>query len=148
MKEPQKRTLFPRDAGILTVVASLIVLAEGIWFLYGDSQTWYFLHAYYYGWRVLGLSFFYYLAIGILGIISFFFGFASGIFISERKRIKFSLFGLSLLIACGVMIFSWIFIFGSPSLLDILLVSSFSLPILVPSVLSVIFVAISKAEFN
>jgi hypothetical protein len=149
MKEMQKRTLIPRVAGILTAVASLIAFVEGIWFLYNDSQTWVFTHAYYYGWSVLGVSFFYYLAIGILGVISFFFGFASGVFISERKRIKFSTFGLSMLTACGVMIFLWVFISGSPvNLFDILFISIFSLPILVPSVLGIILVALSKTEFN
>jgi hypothetical protein len=144
MKEPQKRTPFPRAAGTLKVVASLIAFVEGIWFLYSDSQTWVFTHAYYYGWRVLGVSFFYYLAIGIFGLISFFFGFASYVFISERKRMKFSLFALSLLITCGVMIFLSVFIIGS----SILLASLFGLPILVPSVLGIIFVAVSKAEFK
>jgi hypothetical protein len=148
MKEPQKRTPFPRAAGILTIAASLMALAESTLFLNSASQTWVFTHASYYGWRVLGVSFFYYLATGIFGLISFFFGLASAIFISERKRIKFSIFGLNMLITCGVMIFLWIFIIGSPVLLDILLVSLFSLPILVPSVLGVIFVAVSKAEFN
>ena len=144
MKEPQKRTLFPRAAGILSIAASLITIYVSAMLIHGVLLTWEFTHAYYYDWRILGVSFFYYLATGVFGVISFFFGLTSGIFASERKRIKFSLLGLSLLITCGVMIFLSFFILGS----SILLVSIFGLPILVPSVLSIIFVAKSKAEFN
>jgi hypothetical protein len=148
MKDSRERTRFPRAAGILAIAVSVIALAESTLLLYGASQTWVFTHTSYYGWRVLGVSFFYYLATGIFGVISFFFGLTSVAFILERKRIKFSIFGLSMLKACGVIIFLWVFILGSPSLSDILFISLFSLPILVPSVLSVIFVSISKAEFS
>jgi hypothetical protein len=148
VKDPRERTRFPRAAGILAIAASLIAFAESVLFLNGASETWVFTHASYYGWRVLGISFFYYLATGIFGVISFFFGLTSAIFISERKRIKFSIFGLSLLVTCGVIIFLLVFIIGSPTLSDVLLASLFSLPILVPSVLSVIFISISKAEFS
>ena len=101
VKDPRDRTQFPRTAGILAIAASFITLVESVVLLNGASQTWVFTHAYYYGWRVLGISFFYYLATGIFGLISFFFGLASVASILERKRIEFSLFGLSMLIACG-----------------------------------------------
>jgi hypothetical protein len=149
VKDPRERTLLPRVAAILAIVASLIACAESLFFFRATEQTWVFTHASYYGWRALGVSFFYYLAIGIFGVVSFFFGLASAIFISKTKRIKFSIFGLSLLITCGIMIFMWIFTRGSPpSLSDIFFISTFSLPIIVPSVLSVIFVSVSKAEFS
>jgi hypothetical protein len=148
LKDLRERKRFPRAAGILAIAASLIALAESLLFFWGASQTWVFTHANYYGWRVLGVSFFYYLATGIFGVISFFFGLASAIFISERKRMKFSIFGLSLLVTCGVIIFLLVFVIGSASLSDVLLVSLFSLPILVPSVLGIVFVTLSKAEFN
>ena len=148
VKNPRERTRFPRAAGILAIAASLIALTESILFFWSASLTWVFTHANYYGWRMLGAYFFYYLATGTFGVISFFFGLTSTIFISERKRIKFSISGLSLLVTCGVIIFSLVFIIGSHTLSDVLLASLFSLPILVPSVLSVIFVSISKAEFS
>jgi ABC-type multidrug transport system permease subunit len=148
LKDLRERKRFPRAAGILAIAASLIALAESLLFFWGASQTWVFTHSNYYGWRVLGVSFFYYLATGIFGVISFFFGLASAIFISERKRMKFSIFGLSLLVTCGVIIFLLVFVIGSASLSDVLLVSLFSLPILVPSVLGIVFVTLSKAEFN
>jgi hypothetical protein len=148
VKDSRERTRFLRAAGIFAISASLIAFAESVLFLNGASQTWVFTHANYYGWRVLGVSFFYYLATGIFGLISFFFGLISAIFILKRKRMKFSIFGLSLLVTFGVVIFLLVFIIGVPSLPGVLLASLFSLPILVPSVLSVICVSISKAEFN
>ena len=148
MKDPQDKTRFSRAVAILAIAASLIALAESMLFLNGALQTWIFTHASYYGWRVLGASFFYYLATGIFGFISFIFGLTSAIFISERRRMKFSIFGLSLLVTCGVIIFLLVFINGSSSLSDVLFVSLFSLPILVPSALSIIFVSISKPKFS
>jgi hypothetical protein len=142
MKAPQKRTRFPRAAGTLTIAASLIVFAVSMMLLQGVwmSETYIIGHAR----QPLYVYFFYYVVVGIFGSISFPFGLASGIFVWERKRIKFSVFGLSLLITCGVMILLSVFILDLP----ILLASLFGLPILVPSVLGIIFVAVSKAEFN
>jgi hypothetical protein len=142
MKETQKRTLFPRVAGILTIAASLIMFAVSVMLLQDAwmSSTYVIVHAR----QPLYVSFFYFLAVGVFGAISFPFGLASGIFVWERKRKKFSMFGLSLLVTCGIMIFLSVFIVGLPVLLAFL----FGLPILAPSVLGIIFVAVAKAEFN
>ncbi len=148
MKETEKRALFPRAAGLMATAASLIVFAESLLFLNGASQTYVFSHANYYGWRVLGTSFFYYLVTGVFGVISFFLGLISAIFLLHGKRIKLSMFGLGLLSTCGVVVFLWVFIVGSSTLSGVLLASLLSLPILVPSILSIMLVCISKVEFS
>jgi hypothetical protein len=75
----------------------------------------------------------YYFITGMLGIIAFAFGLTGGIFSLKRKRIAFSIFGMSLLITSGIMMTIPLWVFG--------------LPIAVLSILGVIFAAISKGEF-
>jgi hypothetical protein len=131
IKAPQKRTPFPKTAGILTITCSFLAVAISTLYLSAASMSLGYRPGYINGFNVYYL---YYLATGIFGTFSFPFGLASGIFALKRKRLVFSIFGLCLLTACGVMMLIPLLIFG--------------LPILVLSILSVIFVVISKAEFN
>ena len=131
VKVSQKRTPLPIVAGILTIIGSCLAIAISILYLSAASTSFGYRPGYINGFNAY---FEYYLATGIFGAISFTFGLASGIFLLRCKRMAFSLFGLTLLLACGVMMSIPLFFFG--------------LPILVLSILSVIFVAISKAEFN
>jgi hypothetical protein len=142
MEEPQKRTLFPSAAGILTIAASLSTLAVSVMLLQDVwmSSTYVIVHAR----QPLYASFVYFLAVGIFGVISFPFGLTSGIFFWVRKRKQYSIIGLSLITTCGILILLSFFIVDLP----ILLASLFGLPIFLPSVLAIIFIAVSKAEFN
>lgn len=142
MEEQQKKTVFPRAAGILTIAASLITLAVSVMLIQDAlmSSTYIIVHAR----QPLYASFVYFLAVGIFGVISFPFGLTSGIFVWERKRKQYSIIGLGLITTCGIMILLAVFIVNLP----ILLASLFGLPILVPSVLAIIFMAASQAEFN
>ncbi len=126
-----KRQIILSTAGILAVIASIITLAITL-LAFSTAQI-------SYGYRpgyVDGFSFFYvyYLATGILGVVSFVFGLASGILILRRRRLAVSVFGLCLLVACGVVMSYPLWFFG--------------LPIIVLSVLSLILVAICRAEFT
>jgi hypothetical protein len=131
IKALRKRTLFPKTAGILTITGSVLAIAISMLYLSAASISLGYRPGYING---LNEYYLYYLATGIFGTISFPFGLTSGIFALKHKRLAFSIFGLSLLITCGVMMSIPLFIFG--------------LPILVLSILSIIFVVISKTEFN
>ena len=76
----------------------------------------------------------FFLIAGIFGIIAFAFGLSGGIFSLKRRRLVFSVFGMSLLIASGIMMAIPVWVYG--------------LPIATLLLLSVIFVAISKDEFT
>ena len=127
LKIIQKRTPFPTTAGILTIIGSCVAIAMGIIYLAAALFSYGYAYGYIYGLSV------YYLITGIFGIIAFAFGLTGGIFSLKRKRLAFSIFGMSLLIASGIMMAIPLWVFG--------------LPIAVLSILSVIFVAISKGEF-
>jgi hypothetical protein len=131
LKIIQKRTPFPTTAGILTIIGSCIAIVMGIIYLVAALFSVGYAYGYTYGY-FYGLSV-YYLITGILGIIAFAFGLTGGIFSLKRKRLAFSIFGMSLLIASGIMMAMPVWVFG--------------LPIVVLSILSIIFVAISKGEF-
>jgi endogenous inhibitor of DNA gyrase (YacG/DUF329 family) len=128
VKALHKRTPFPLAAGILTIIGSCVAIGMGLLYIVAALTSW----GYGYGY-IDGLNI-YYVTTGIFGIISFSFGLTSGIFALKRRRIAFSIFGLSLLITAGIMMSIPVFVYG--------------LPIAILSILSVIFVAISKAEFS
>ena len=92
----------------------------------------------------------YLLFIGILGIIAFAFGLGGGINTFKRTNILSSIFGLSLLIASGVMLsVSYIWIADlTNSLFPMSLIWIIGFVTIVLSVLGLIFIAISRKEFS
>jgi hypothetical protein len=141
MNALERRTPLPVAAGVLALVASFVVLAISMIFLQDALTSWTYVILH--GRHETGY-FFYYLAVGIFGLVSFPFGLASGIFVLQRRKKRFSMFSLSLLVFCGTLVFLSVFVFG----LSILLVSLFGLPILVPSILGIVCVVLSKDDFR
>ena len=80
---------------------------------------------------------------GIFGILGFAFGLTGGIFSIRRRRFGLSIFGMSLLIIMGFFVLLVPALFGSPFIGFL-----FGMPMIIPSILSVIFVAVSKSEFT
>lgn len=121
---PTKRTGYPLAAGTLAIIACGIA-ARFIVFLFvgAPGSLWVF--------------------IGILGILVFAFGLTGGIFSIGRRRFGLSIFGMSLLTLTGFFALLIPALFGE-------LISGLYLgiPIIIPSILSVIFAAISKGEFT
>jgi len=80
---------------------------------------------------------------GVFGILVFAFGLTGGIFSIRRRRFGLSIFGMSLLTVMGFFVLLVPALFGE--LFGALL---FGMPIVIPSILSVIFVALSEGEFT
>lgn len=130
-KKQRKTTLFPQVAGILTIVGSCIALALSLIYLSAATISQGFISGYI---NSFNEYYIYYLTTGIFGAVTFPIELASGILALRRKRIAFSIFGSSLLAASGSLMARPHFFFG--------------LPIFVLALLSVLFLAISKAEFR
>jgi hypothetical protein len=133
-----KRTPFPSTAGILTIIGSCITITLSILLVAG---TLYIVVMGYFG--ISPARYLYNLIAGIFGIIAFAFGLTGGIFALRRRRIALSIFGISLLITSGIMMSLPFWVMGYT-------ISNWvwGLPIVILSVLSVIFVAVSKGEFS
>lgn len=121
-----KRTGFPIAAGILTILAACVSFIIG--FLFGFTGIIAFL------------------ILGILDILAFAFGLTGGMFSLERTHFPLVIFGISFLLSSMVVsiillratafaAFQWGVWF------------LFSLPIIILSILGLIFAAISKREF-
>jgi hypothetical protein len=130
-----KRTSLPIAAGILTIIAACACLIVGI-----------------IGLIVFALSLIPQLLIqGVIAVLAFAFGLTSGIMSLKRKHFAMTAFGACLIIVAG---FVNLLVFGVPmgfgytsSIYPILMSLSFGVPILVPSILSIIFVFLSRREF-
>ena len=127
----RKSTVFPLIAASLTFIASFFALALSLLYFSAASMSLGYHPGYING---LNMHYLYYLATGIFGAISYVFGVVSAFSVFKRKRLRFSLFGLGLLVVCGVVMLFPIFFFG--------------LPLLVLSVLAVGFFVVSKNEFT
>ncbi len=126
----KKRTAFPITAGVLAILSSCVAIGVGILAIYAA------LTESGYGWGYVNGVNLDYVVIGIFGLLAFSFGLSSGIIalLRNRKYIAFSIFGLSFMTAVGILIATQLWFLG--------------LPMTILSILSVIFVAISKAEFS
>lgn len=121
----QKRAPFPLAGGVLTIIGSCFALPAAILSIY-ISYDW---GAYGYGAYPAYILFF-----GIFGLIAFAFGLAAGIMTLKRIHIVFSIFGVSFLLASGVMMIIAVLVLG--------------LLIMILSILGVIFVALSNKQFS
>lgn len=142
-----KRTALPITAGVLTTLSSSIVVIAAVMSMF--SSLFYLIIGYDFK---ISISFTsgYLLFIGILGIIAFAFGLGGGINTFKRTNILSSIFGLSLLIASGVMLsVSYIWIADlTNSLFPMSLIWIIGFVTIVLSVLGLIFIAISRKEFS
>jgi N-acetylneuraminic acid mutarotase len=126
-----KRSHLPLAGGIMAVLVSLIVLALTIIDVQGIFSYFAYRHD-----QILSTDtiFYFYLAVAILGVFAVAFGLAAGLFALQKKRLRLTLFGLSLLTVYGAIISIYFFIFG--------------LPVLAFSIIANVFVSLSKAEFD
>ncbi|MGA9388097.1 MAG: hypothetical protein WBV70_04645 [Candidatus Bathyarchaeia archaeon] len=132
---PNKRTSLPIVAGILTIIAACACLIAGI-----------------IGLIVFALSLLPQLLIqGAIAVLAFAFGLTSGIMSLKRRHFAMTAFGICLIVVAG---FVNVLVFGVPMgfgytgpIYPILMSISFGLPILVLSILSIIFIFLSRKEF-
>lgn len=112
-------------AGIMTIIGACLAITAGIFYLIASIASF----SYYYG----GYSILY-LIFGIFAILAFAFGLTAGIFAVRKRRLPFALFGMSWLIASGILASFPLWFFG--------------LPITILAIISVVFIAIARSEFS
>lgn len=135
-KVRQRRTHFPIVAGILTIIASCVSCVFGI---VGIGN-------------VVGLAggkyfdswFLVWLLIGVFGFFGFVVGLSSGVFSLRRKRFMFALSGMSFLFVPGILSTINFSAYRGGGMLALFL----GLPMVISLIFSIIFIAISKGEFN
>lgn len=133
---PFKQTGFPIAGGILAIIASCVCIIIGLVYLImfqasisyvGGQPRWECLFA------------------GLFGIIAFAFGLAGGITSLRRKNFKLAIIGVCFALTSGFVNFGALGTHPYSALLGGLI---FGLPIIILSLLSLIFIAISKGEFS
>jgi hypothetical protein len=130
------RTGFPVAAGILAIVSSCMSIIFSVLGIMGFVST--LSHSYYspYYWSLF---------MGIFGLVAFAFGVTGGIMSLRRRNFILALIGACLLILQGFITILAMGLEGTNAWAYSLLVGS---PLIVLSVLSLIFIAISNKEFS
>jgi len=133
--QTKKHSSFPTAAGILSIISACIVIIFGILGFQSFASN----YPYYINYRY-AIPYFFYddFFIGLLGTICFGLGLTSGILSIKRKRFALSIIGSSLLLVTALYILTE----GGVSL------GLLAIPIFILSILSVVFIAISKGEFT
>jgi hypothetical protein len=134
---PTKKTGFPIAGGILTIIGSCVAAFIGIFMLIISALQSY---SYYYSYN----PYLEYLLIGMFGVIGFAFGLTAGIFSLRRRHFAISIIGTSLLMLSGFVTMLAFALMAYGSVWGGLL---FGLPIMLFSLLGLIFTAISRSEF-
>ena len=131
-----KSTGYRIPAVIFTILASLITISVGSLMFLGliNSNN----YAYYDSWFQTAFL------LGGINIICFVLGITGTILLIQRKNFKFSVLGISSLIIAGMATFFGIMITSDGRIHSAIL---FGVPIIVLSILGIIFTLISKKEF-
>jgi predicted transcriptional regulator len=138
-KVRQKRTSLPTLAGIVTIIASCLSAFLGI-IGTGMSVSLVGVGAYF------ANRLFAWLLIAVFAALGFAIGLSAGIFSLKRKRFVFSLIGMSLLLVPGIASVITFLVTGTTTgWLFALFLGS---PVVVSSIVSVIFISKSKGEFD
>jgi hypothetical protein len=122
----QKRTGFPTASGVLVIIGSSMLIFLGIIALIQSSYD------YYYGYSGADM------VVGILSILAFAFGLTAGILTLKRKVFPLAIIGISLVLVSSIVasvsldIAGWVF----------------GVPVMILSILSLVFAGISKREFS
>jgi hypothetical protein len=133
-----RKTGFPIAAGILTIIASSITVLTAIVVLVGAVQL--FSYSYFQAGYIAGI-----LSVSAWNVLAFGFGLTGGIFSLRRKHFALSVFGISLLLTAGFATILGIGLIAGNSWASGLL---FGFPIIILTMLSLIFDSISKNEFT
>jgi len=127
-----RKTGFPIAGGILSIIASCVCIFVGILGILTSIEP-------YYPYSRFGMLF-----MGIFALIGFAFGLTGGILTLRRKNFSLAIIGISLVLVSG-------FITILASITEpygYLGAVIFGVPIILLSILSLIFTAISKQEFT
>jgi DNA-directed RNA polymerase subunit RPC12/RpoP len=129
----KKQSGFPTAAGILTIIAACATIVIGIFGFLNFASYYPYYSRYYVPYWFDNLF------IGIWSTICFAVGLSAAIYSIKRTRFVLSIIGTSLLLVTPFVVFTE----SSFSGLEV-----FGIPVLILSLLSVVFVSISKGEFT
>jgi hypothetical protein len=132
----RKRSGFQIAAGVLTIIGACISISIGL--------LWLVAFAMYFRTYPFYTPTSYFLATGIFNVFAFAFGLMSGIFTLRRKHFALSMIGVSLVLVSGFVIIRSLEVMGYEALMGYLV---FGVPIVILSLLGLIFAAISRNEF-
>jgi hypothetical protein len=141
LKLMKKRSGFPVAAGILTIIGACLIVIVG---LAGLLSFWLAMSQGVFGFGY-SPSILYYLVMGIINSLAFAFGLAGGICAIRRRRFALAIAGTTLLLVSGLVTIA---VFALQGYYAIVLGAMFGLPVLIISILALIFVAVSKGEFD
>lgn len=132
-KQQAKRSGFLTASGILTIIASSIIMLFGIIYLISGLQ--YLGYSYYYN---------YYsdeLISGIVGVLGFSFGLTAGILTLKRSSKAFAFFGVVFLMVSSI---------ASPAIITNYNVFGyiFTVPVVLFSILSIVFLGVANDNFE
>jgi len=131
-----KRSGFPITSGILTIIAACITIIIGIIGILVFAVD--FNNYYYYG------PLYQWVIIGIFGILGFAFGLTGGIYSLKRKHFAISVVGTSFVLLSG---FVTMISLGTDQYGDWGVGLVFGLPVILLSILGIIFLGVSRGEF-
>ncbi|MEM3578476.1 MAG: zinc-ribbon domain-containing protein [Candidatus Bathyarchaeia archaeon] len=127
-----KKTGFPIAGGILGIIASCICIFVGILGILTSAQP-------YYPYSRFGM-----LLMGIFGLIGFAFGLTGGILTLRRKSFQLAIIGISLILVSGFITI----LASTTEPYGYIGGVIFGIPVIILSILSLIFTSISKSEFT
>ena len=110
-------------SGVMTIVGACLAITAALFYLIASIA----------GARYIGSTFLFYMFNGIFGILAFAFGLTAAIFAVKRRRLSFAVFGMSWLIATGILASIPLWPFG--------------VPITILAIISVVFIAVARNDF-
>ena len=136
-----KHTGFPIAAGVLAIVAACISIFLGIVgiMIFAYWSGYYYYSGYY------GMTNYWFVVMGVFGILAFGLGLSGGIFTLRRSQFALSIIGESLVLLSAFVTMISFVVAGYGAWITGLL---FGLPAMILSILSIIFTGISKKEFS
>ncbi len=133
LRSAKKQSGFPTTAGILAIIAACITIVIGIFEFLNFASDYPYNYRYYIPYIFDNLF------VGIWSTICFAVGLSAAIYSIKRKRFVLSIIGSSLLLVTAFLYSIITQGFGLVFL---------GIPVLIFSILSIVFVAISKSEFT
>jgi ribosomal protein L40E len=132
----EKRSAFPTAAGILAIIAACIIIIFGIIYMaeFVSGRTEY---QNYYPYDYYTVNPPEYFVAGLFGLLGFAFGLTAGIITLKRRLFAMAIFGMALMTVAGILFF-----------VEPVVGIIFGTPVLVLTILSVIFTGIRKREFT
>ena len=139
----QNTSKLPLLSGIFTIISTILVMLAGVYTIYGALITY---GGYGYGF-IEGTNVFFWI-VGVFEIIAFSVGLTGGVFQIRRQYFLGAIFANILLIASAIILVAQSFFPIGRMQLTFAALLLLAVPILILTVLSIVFIGMSKKEFK